>query len=101
MEVWLLEEFSTWLSSLRDARARVKITARLTRLSLGNAGDVAAVGEGVSEMRINFGPGYRIYYFQHGSVLAIVVGGGDKSTQDADIKRALSLARQWKQENAS
>ena len=101
MEVRLLEEFAVWLSSLRDGRARVKITARLTRLSLGNAGDVAPVGEGVSELRINFGPGYRIYYFQRGDELAIIVGGGDKSTQDTDIKRALSLARQWKQENAS
>ena len=101
MEVRLLEEFAVWLSSLRDGRARVRITARLTRLSLGNAGDVAPVGEGVSELRINFGPGYRIYYFQHGSELAIVVGGGDKSTQEADIKRALALTRQWKQENAS
>jgi putative addiction module killer protein len=101
MEVRLLEEFSVWLSSLRDGRARAKIVARLTRLSLGNPGDVAPVGEGVSELRINFGPGYRVYYFQHGAELAIVLGGGDKSRQGTAIKTALALARQWKQENAS
>jgi putative addiction module killer protein len=99
MEVRLLDEFADWLSSLRDGRARVKITAQLTRLSLGNPGDVAPIGEGVSELRINFGPGYRVYYLQHGDTLAIVLGGGDKSTQGGDIKRAVKLARQWKSEN--
>lgn len=99
MEVRLLEEFADWVSLLRDSRARVKITARLRRLSLGNPGDVAPVGEGVSEMRIDFGPGYRIYFLQHGKALAVVLGGGDKSTQTADIKKALKLAAQWKSEN--
>lgn len=99
MEVRLLEEFADWLSSLRDGRARVKITARLTRLSLGNPGDVAPIGEGVSEMRIDFGPGYRVYFLQHGKTLAVVLGGGDKSTQAGDIKKALKLAAQWKSEN--
>lgn len=99
MEVRLLEEFADWLSSLRDGRARVKITARLTRLSLGNPGDVAPIGDGVSELRINYGPGYRVYYLQNGATLAIVLGGGDKGTQAADIKRALKIAKQWRSEN--
>lgn len=89
------------MSSLRDGRARVKITARLRRLSLGNPGDVAPVGEGVSEMRIDFGPGYRVYFLQHGMALAVVLGGGDKSTQSGDIKKALKLAAQWKSENGN
>lgn len=101
MEVRLLEEFAAWLSSLRDARARVKITARLTRLSLGNPGDVAPVGEGVSELRIDYGPGYRVYFIQQGAELAIILGGGDKGSQSADIRRALVIAKQWKQENGS
>jgi putative addiction module killer protein len=99
MEVRLLEEFADWLTSLRDSRARIKITARLTRLSLGNAGDVAPVGDGVSEMRIDFGPGYRVYFVRHGKALAIILGGGDKSSQAVDIKKALKLAAQWKSEN--
>jgi len=99
MDVRLLEEFAAWLSGLRDARARVKITARLARLSMGNAGDVAPVGEGVSELRVHEGPGYRVYFLQHGSDLAIVLLGGDKSTQTRDIEAAKALARQWKDEN--
>ena len=99
MNVQLLEGFAVWLSSLRDARARTKIVARLTRLSWGNAGDAAPVGEGVSELRIHYGPGYRVYHLQHGADLAIVLGGGDTGSQAGDIKAAHGLARQWKDEN--
>lgn len=84
--------FSQWLASLRDARARARIQARILRLKLGNAGDVKPVGAGVSEMRIDHGPGYRVYYVRRGPVLAILLAGGDKKTQDKDIKTALELA---------
>jgi putative addiction module killer protein len=99
MDVQLLEEFKDWLSRLRDGRARVKITSRVARLGLGNPGDFEPVGEGVSEMRIHYGPGYRVYYLQHGGSLAVVLRGGDKSTQARDIEAALALAKRWKDEN--
>jgi putative addiction module killer protein len=85
--------FSDWLSSLRDAQARTRVQARILRLRLGNPGDVKPVGEGVSELRVNYGPGYRVYYVKRGPMLIILLAGGAKSTQDKDIKTALSLAR--------
>lgn len=85
--------FSDWLESLRDKVARTKIQARILRLRLGNPGDVKPVGEGVSEMRVDFGPGYRIYFIRHGSELIILLAGGDKSSQAKDIRAALKLAR--------
>lgn len=88
------EAYADWFAGLRDERARAKITLRLRRLSLGNAGDVAPVGEGVSEMRIHYGPGYRVYFVQRGDTLAIVLGGGDKSTQERDIRKAIDLAKE-------
>ena len=85
--------FSDWLVSLRDAEARTRIQTRILRLRLGNPGDVKPVGEGVSELRINYGPGYRVYYVQRGPLLIILLAGGAKPTQDKDIKTALKLAR--------
>lgn len=90
---WL---FDDWLSGLRDRRAKVRIAARLDRLAVGNPGDVKPVGGGISELRINYGPGYRVYYMTRSKVLIVLLCGGDKSTQDADIKQAKALADQWK-----
>ncbi len=86
--------FSSWLRALRDSQARAKIAARVRRLAFGNPGDVRPVGEGVSEMRIHHGPGYRVYYIQRGAVLIILLCGGDKSTQDRDIAAAKRLAKE-------
>jgi putative addiction module killer protein len=94
IEVRETEAFTDWFADLRDEPARAKILARIRRLSLGNPGDVEPVGEGVSEMRIHHGPGYRVYYMQRGETLAILLGGGDKSTQDRDIRLALALAKE-------
>ena len=80
--------FDRWLSGLRDRRAMARIAARLDRMAAGNPGDVQPVGEGVSELRINYGPGYRVYFIQQGPVLIILLCGGDKSTQSKDIKQA-------------
>ena len=85
--------FSEWLASLRDAQARTRVQARILRLRLGNPGDVKPVGEGVSELRINYGPGYRVYYVKRGPLLVILLAGGAKPTQDKDIKTALKMAR--------
>jgi putative addiction module killer protein len=88
------ETFSAWLRDLRDARGRVKILARVQRLEDGNAGDVAPVGDGVSEMRIHFGPGYRVYYVSRGGEVILLLCGGDKSSQQRDIEAAKKLARE-------
>ncbi len=85
--------FSAWLESLRDAQARTRVQARILRLRYGNPGDVKPVGEGVSEMRIDYGPGYRVYFVKRGALLIILLAGGAKPTQDKDIKTALKLAR--------
>jgi putative addiction module killer protein len=87
------ELFGQWLDSLRDLRARARVQARLERLAGGNPGDVKPVGQGVSELRINYGPGYRVYFMQRGRELVVLLAGGDKSTQAADIRTALRLAR--------
>ncbi|MGJ4946946.1 type II toxin-antitoxin system RelE/ParE family toxin [Bradyrhizobium sp. HKCCYLS20291] len=84
--------FSGWIKRLRDARAKVKILARIDRLALGNPGDVAPVGEGVSEMRIHYGPGYRVYFVQRGEEVVVLLCGGDKASQNADIAEAKKLA---------
>ena len=86
----------TPLTGLRDRRAVARIAARLDRMAAGNPGDVQPVGEGVSELRINYGPGYRVYFIQQGPVLIILLCGGDKSTQSKDIKQAKVLAEEWK-----
>ena len=85
--------FAKWLDNLNDIRARARIQARIERLAAGNPGDVKAVGEGVSELRIDYGPGYRVYYKKQGQKVVILLAGGDKSTQVKDIKTALHLAR--------
>ncbi|MBX9619162.1 MAG: type II toxin-antitoxin system RelE/ParE family toxin [Hyphomicrobiales bacterium] len=87
-------EFSNWMRNLRDRRAIVKILSRIDRLSLGNAGDFQPVGEGVSELRIHHGPGYRVYFVKRGASLIILLAGGDKSTQARDITKALKLAKE-------
>jgi putative addiction module killer protein len=92
IEVRQTEEFANWLKSLRDAKAVGKIAQRIVRVSSGLLGDVKPVGEGVSELRVNFGPGYRIYFVQRGKALFILLCGGDKSSQARDIKRAKELA---------
>lgn len=86
-------EFDKWLKKLRDDRARAKILVRVKRLELGNPGDVEPVGDGVSEMRIDYGPGYRVYYTERGKELVMLLVGGDKSSQDRDIARAKQLAK--------
>jgi putative addiction module killer protein len=93
IEVRQTEIFSRWLASLRDNRARARINARIRRLSLGNPGDVKPVG-GVSEMRIDYGPGYRVYFIRRGEALFILLAGGDKRTQDRDIAMAIQLAHE-------
>lgn len=93
IEIRQTEIFSDWFKSLRDKRAKARISARIDRASMGNFGDCAPVGEGVSEMRIHYGTGYRVYFTQRGRELIIILAGGDKHTQDKDIKTALELAR--------
>ena len=94
IEVRQTETFAKWLMKLRDLRARARIQARIDRLELGNAGDVKPVGEGVSEMRIDYGPGYRVYFIQKGSELIILLAGGDKRTQSRDIQYAIDIAKE-------
>lgn len=90
------DEFSLWLSNLRDLEARMRIMLRIDRLELGNPGDVASVGEGISEMRIHYGPGYRVYFARRGNTVVLLLCGGDKSSQSKDIALAKKLARKWK-----
>jgi putative addiction module killer protein len=90
--------FSDWLHKLRDEKARFRILVRIRRLSLGNFGDVKPVGDGVSEMRIDYGPGYRVYLRQEGNLLVLLLAGGSKKTQQADIAKAKRLAKEWADE---
>jgi putative addiction module killer protein len=92
-EVRQTEKFKFWLAGLSDGRAVARINARIRRLSLGNPGDVKPVGEGVSEMRIDYGPGYRVYFIQRGAAVVVLLAGGDKGTQSRDIEEAHKLAR--------
>ncbi|WP_416407490.1 type II toxin-antitoxin system RelE/ParE family toxin [Agrobacterium rosae] len=91
--------FSRWESHLRDKRARTLIAARLMRLAAGLPGDVESVGEGVSELRIHHGPGYRVYFQQRGNLLIVLLCGGDKGSQSRDIAAAKKLAKEWSLEN--
>lgn len=90
------QPITEWLASLRDARARAHIEIRLRRVAAGNFGDCKPVGEGVSELRVDIGAGYRIYYGRHGQALVILLCGGDKGSQQADIKRAKEYWTDWK-----
>ena len=90
-------EFERWLAGLKDNKGRARIIARLDSAALGNFGDSRLVGEGVSEMRIHTGPGYRVYYVRRGATVYVLLAGGDKSTQRQDIARALRLARDLKE----
>lgn len=92
LEIRKTETYAQWIDSLRDLRARARIQVRIERLSAGNPGDVKTVGEGVSELRIDYGPGYRVYFTKRGREVVILLAGGDKTTQSADIKTALRLS---------
>jgi putative addiction module killer protein len=96
-EVRRTDEFRAFLADLRDFMARAKIIRRIERLEKGNPGDVKPVGQGISEMRIDHGPGYRVYFKQHGATLVVLLCGGDKSTQETDIRRAKQIEEhyQW------
>jgi len=94
IEVRQTAEYRDWFASLRDRQAKARIDIRIRRLSLGNPGDVKPVGEGVSELRIDYGPGYRVYFVQKGNVLIVLLAGGDKSTQVQDIRVARQLAHE-------
>ena len=94
IEIRQTETYADWFDSLRDRKARARIDVRIRRLSLGNPGDVRPIGSGVSELRIDYGPGYRVYFVQRGPMLIILLAGGDKRTQEREIKRALELARE-------
>jgi putative addiction module killer protein len=93
IEIRKTETFAKWIDGLRDIRARARILVRIERLSLGNPGDVKPVGEGVSELRIAYGPGYRVYFKEVGQTVVVLLAGGDKRTQAKDIKSALRLAQ--------
>ena len=93
IEVRQTTEFARWFSRLRDNAAKARIDVRIERLSLGNPGDVRPVGEGVTEMRVDFGPGYRVYYKRSGLTVVVLLAGGDKDSQERDIRLALELAR--------
>jgi len=89
--------FDRWLCGLRDPKAAGRIQVRLDRLSMGNFGDVKPVGGGISELRIDYGPGYRVYLLQRGRQVVVLLCGGDKSTQNKDIQQARAIAAQWKE----
>ena len=93
VEIRKTELFAKWIDNLRDVQAKARVLVRIERLASGNAGDVKPVGEGISELRIDYGPGYRVYFTKRGSELIILLAGGDKGSQSADIKVALRLAR--------
>jgi putative addiction module killer protein len=95
IEVRQTDLFANWLRKLRDEEARARIQIRIRRISLGNFGDIKPVGERVSELRIDYGPGYRVYLHQQGSLLVLLLAGGTKKTQQSDIAKAKALAKEW------
>lgn len=96
IEVIQSSTFRRWIRRLRDRRAVARINARLRNVSIGNLGDTTSVGDGVFEMRIHYGPGYRLYFLREGPAVIVLLGGGDKDSQSRDIERARSLAREWR-----
>ena len=97
IQIQQTEAYAKWFAGLRDRIARARIDIRIRRLSLGNAGDVKPVGDGVSELRVDHGPGYRVYFLQRGGLVIVLLAGGDKSTQDKDIRNAKVLAKDLKE----
>jgi putative addiction module killer protein len=95
VEVIKSSVFDSWLTELKDDRARARVLARIDRLAMGNPGDVKPVGEGVSELKIDYGPGYRLYYSQRGSVAVLLLCGGDKRTQSSDIQQAKKILTKY------
>lgn len=93
VEIRKTDLFAKWIDNLRDVQAKARVLVRIERLASGNAGDVKPVGEGISEMRIDYGPGYRVYFTKRGSELIVLLAGGDKGSQSADIKVAIRLAQ--------
>jgi len=93
------DAFAEWIDNLRNRAGAAQVLRRLARLERGNPGNVAPVGDGLSELKIDFGPGYRVYFGQQGEELVIILCGGDKSTQDRDIKLAKTLWSEWKEQN--
>ena len=93
IEIRKTETFVKWLDGLRDIKARSRVLVRIERLAAGNPGDVKPVGEGVSELRIDYGPGYRVYFVKRGQAVIVLLAGGDKSTQAKDIRAAIRLAQ--------
>lgn len=98
IELRQTERFEAWLNRLADRIARSRILVRIDRLALGNPGDVKPVGQGVSELRIDYGPGYRVYFVRRGEKLIVLLAGGDKRTQSKDIEEAIALAAGWRDE---
>ena len=96
MEIILSATFKQWFQSMRDRRARARIQARIDRFATGNHGDVKPVRDGLFEMRIDYGPGYRVYYIRQGQLLIVLLNGGDKASQAKDIEKALLLAKDWR-----
>ncbi|MBK9153024.1 MAG: type II toxin-antitoxin system RelE/ParE family toxin [Chloracidobacterium sp.] len=94
VEIRQTDVFSKWLRNLRDIRARARVLARIDRLGSGNPGDVKPVGSGVSEMRIHYGPGYRVYFIERGNELIILLAGGDKTSQTTDVGKAIALSKE-------
>jgi putative addiction module killer protein len=97
-EIKRSDEFDSWLHKLRDSRARFRIFKRIDRLAEGNPGDVESAGDGISEMRIHYGPGYRVYFKDTGREIVILLCGGDKTTQQTDIKKAKIIAKRYEEE---
>ena len=96
-EVIQSETFRRWREGLKDRQALARVNARIRRLAEGNLGDVKFVRDGVSELRVDYGPGYRVYFVRRGPLLLVLLAGGNKRTQDVDIKRAVALAEDWKE----
>ena len=96
LEIIQSETFNRWRLALKDRQALARINARIRRLSDGNPGDFKPLREGISELRIDHGPGYRVYFVRRGPLVIVLLAGGDKRTQDADIARAIAIAQEWK-----